>query len=187
MKQRTVEAITFGNDISDQADYDLTGWMLVERDTEHHPQEYTVLAVSMSKAELLAQVPGTHKDRTTQTRFEGGFEVSTVRAGDLVDTDVVDLTDARVYTYTANQWRWVETSKLPGPRWRRVFDVVDDQYVEKQDDTAEPAFNNLNGWFVMLRVSTEEPNDSNYEDEYVAVHECDLVRVQRAAQHPQER
>lgn len=109
------------------------------------------------------------------------FEVLTVRAADVVDADAIELPDlVYVWDDKRSQWLGKNTATEPRlrlPRWHHIYDAFDQGCQGSLD--AGPMLNTLQDRYVLLRIATEHPGDAGHEDAWVALHELDLVRIQR--------
>lgn len=111
-------------------------------------------------------------------------EVLTVRVADVREGDMVELPDL---VWVWNKWdKWVgrrtrNELRLTYPHWHLVYDVLEDG----DDDLAKEmevfeCRHGLHEHYLMFRIAAEQPNDPDYPDTFLALHEFDLVRVQRA-------
>lgn len=114
------------------------------------------------------------------------YEIVTVRASDIdAHKDTIELPEY-VWMWDEKarkfQGRFLLNAGLKYPGWHVVYDMfgtaaLDHDYI--RDVGAEDAWRDLNDRFVLVRIGTERPDSGDYPDTLIALHEYELVRVQR--------
>lgn len=96
-----------------------------------------------------------------------------VRAQDLTNTDNVMLAGVETYEWHEQDRAWKRIHL--DARWHLIYDVDNDN----GDSSIDEAQAALNDMFRLIRIDQDYPNATDHPDLYVAIHNLQLVTVQR--------
>lgn len=124
---------------------------------------------------------------SNQQQRAASWELVTIRANEVASGDVIEL-PSFVHMLNDKDAKWIGRDAavepcLRLPRWHHVYDVIDDGNAAEY--LADAAWQSLNDCYVPLRIGSERPDSRNATvDVFVALHEYELIRAQRAPRQP---